>query len=78
MGSRVDDALPFRHSSIGISCIMGNLEGAVYKGCCGCLKRISAPLVRSLFKWGKHSGIENRVKCKSNMGLNRSAKAVID
>ena len=56
---------------------MGNLEGAVNKGRCGCLKRISAPLVRYMFERGKHCGIENRVKSKGNIGLNRRAKTVI-
>ena len=78
MGGRVGDALSFWRSSISISCTVDNLEEAINKGCRGCRVKFSAPIVRYLFERGKHCGIENRVKCKSNMGLNRSAKAVID
>lgn len=46
MGGRVGDALSFWRSSISISCAMGNLEGAVDKGCGGCRVRISTLLVR--------------------------------
>lgn len=41
MGGSVDDALPFRHSSIGVSCVVGDLEGAVDKGCGKCRVRIA-------------------------------------
>lgn len=37
MGGRVGDALSVGCSSISISCDVGNLEGAVDKGCGGCL-----------------------------------------
>ena len=77
MGGRIDDAFSFRHSRISMSCAVGNLEGAVNEGCGRCRVKFSAPLDRQLVKQGKYRGIENRVKCKGNIGLNRREKAVI-